>query len=691
MISKGSRSLLCTLCVLAVCVTASVTGHPIAANNGPVITDRMFFESLNLDYPGMEQVREDVKAGDFSAARHSYAAYLRNSDLWKKYASVNPNPNYNCSLADKYASNCLVSCGIWHQFPETIDWSINPTPLKYSEWTWQLSRHPFWSELARAYRSTGDEKYARAFVNQMTGWIRTNPHPDRADQGVGSRWRTIEAGIRMLSSWPYSFSLFLGSESFDDDSIVLMAESFYEHGSYLRKFHMSNNWLTMEMNGLFHIGCMFPEFKESGEWADYAIQKMYDDMNVQYYPDGAQVELTTHYHGISVDNIVGIYKLAKHIGYEVPEDYAMRLEKAYEYFENVVSPTGFLPPANDSGWGSASANLKVASDLFPERNDFRYLASGGREGAEPSFTSVWMPYAGWYTMRSGWDRDALYAFFDVGPFGAAHQHEDKLSFVLEAYGRRLLTEGGSYPYDTSQWRKYVLSARAHNLSRVDGRDQYRKDSRRPEVYQIKKPLKNRWVSNEYFDFGEGWYDEGFGSGRDSTVVQYRALTFIKDRYWILFDIFTPSDAAGHKYETWFHFDTSEFMKGDSLCSVRSNYGEGPELTVTKIGAKPEDLKVIVGQTDPEVQGWVPVGLKGDDYVCREVATPVFSRTCAGQCTDIYVIYPSRSNEDAGVVEVISKKPGSVQLVFADGHMDTISYKIKGNRLSVLRINGKTVK
>ena len=48
----------------------------------------------------------------------------------------------------------------------------------------------------------------------------------------------------------------------------------------------------------------------------------------------------------------------------------------------------------------------------------------------PTETSHAFPYSGHYVMRSGWDKDATYLLFDAGPFGAGHQHEDKLHFVL---------------------------------------------------------------------------------------------------------------------------------------------------------------------------------------------------------------------------------------------------------------------
>src|SRR5690606_12400574 len=106
--------------------------------------------------------------------------------------------------------------GIAHTFEGEIDWAYNPTREPDSpyaannEWTWQFNRHHFWRSLGRTYRFLHDERYAQAFVEQMTDWVEKNPPPLWADQGAGSRWRTIEAGIRM-QIWGDTFLLFLPS------------------------------------------------------------------------------------------------------------------------------------------------------------------------------------------------------------------------------------------------------------------------------------------------------------------------------------------------------------------------------------------------------------------------------------------------------------------------------------------------
>ena len=111
------------------------------------------------------------------------------------------------------------------------------------------------------------------------------------------------------------------------------------------------------------------------------------------------------------------------------------------------------------------------------------------------------------------------AYFDGGPFGFAHQHEDKLNLLLHAYGRTLLTEGGNYAYDDSPMRRYALSTRSHNTIRVDGQDQNRRATYRyddPDL--LTRPAGARWRTTAEYDVAEAEYDEGYGPTADRTVT-----------------------------------------------------------------------------------------------------------------------------------------------------------------------------
>lgn len=654
---------------------------------GTLLSDEDFFDTINLDTPGLETVKADIASGDISGAKCGFVSYLRNRQYrfdWNNADNSKDNGSYDIEEVTNTVNNLLLG----EQFGDTVIWTRNNTPLEYEEWPWQLGRHQYWIGLGRAYKATGDEQYTRAFVSQLNSWIDQSPLPDYDAKIDYSRWRTIETGIRTLGAWPMAYLYFLQSAAFDDESVFLMMKSFYEHAIHLRKHHRTNNWLSMEMNGLIHIALMFPEFKESAHWAEYAGTKIYQETEIQVYPDGAQVELTPGYHGTTLNNFLGLYSIAKATGYGgLPKDFDRKLENMFNYYVKIAAPSGEVPAVNDSGWSDARLSLEQGFGLFPYRTDFQYIATSGKEGTKPSFTSTWMPWAGWYMMRSGWGENDLYSHFEVGPYSPGHQHEDKLSLILYAYGKRLITEGGTYSYDTSDWRKYILSARAHNVSKVDGKYQNRHDYEpEADLEYSREPMSNRWVSNDDCDFGEGRYDEGFGDEAgmpDRNVEQYRALTFIKDRYWILFDIFTPKDETQHQYDSYFHLNTDRYLVDGNY--VMSDDDEGANIAIIPLRSDAK-ADVICGQTEPELQGWIPQWTS-DGYVYNPVATPTFIYNEAGQSVQAYILYPLKPGEN-NPVKSVRARGNTIEVRFADGGKDCITFSMEDKRLKTLSFKSK---
>ena len=162
--------------------------------------------------------------------------------------------------ADRIVANTLISCDVEEAFGDVINWELDP--INYREWTWQLSRHPFWVALGQAYWKTGDEKYAEAFRQQMRHWIEHvlmpvgedgNTWKDDAEMGTDRTncWRTIECGIRMGQTWPAAFYYFLSSETFGDDDVCLMVKS---HGRTRAASHaMAARWQLADDAGQWAI------------------------------------------------------------------------------------------------------------------------------------------------------------------------------------------------------------------------------------------------------------------------------------------------------------------------------------------------------------------------------------------------------------------------------------------------------
>jgi len=182
------------------------------------------------------------------------------------------------------------------------------------------------------------------------------------------------------------------------------------------------------------------------------------------YPDGLEIELALEYNNWVVNNFADVFELARlndRAG-EFPADYVAQLERMFSYLAYAAMPNGITPGLNDSNNMSPAELLKKGVKYFPAREDLLWVATRGKQGKQPETTSLAFPYTGHYVMRSGWDPNARYLLLDAGPFGSAHQHEDKLHLIVYAFGRQLLLDAGNYMYDNSRWRRYVLSTRGHN-------------------------------------------------------------------------------------------------------------------------------------------------------------------------------------------------------------------------------------
>lgn len=613
------------------------------------------FEALDLAREDLAEVKTALERGDMAAARSALARHFRTrtGPRWHVDPAHPPQDASSADMrvADMALKHTFTSVGIEHTFGDTIDWAFNPTTQPGSphaadhEWTWQFNRHSAWSALARAYNKTGDKRYGTELARQIADWIRTNPPPEgRALNSPYSRWRTIEAGIRMFGSWPEVFHRMLRSpDVFPDHVLLAMVDCMRRHAEYLDRFPTGGNWLCMEANGQYHVGVLFPEFKASSGWRERSLSRLRREIDAQVYPDGAQIELTPGYHNVSLRNFVGALRLAQLNGLPLPEGYQAGLERMYDLNLRAMSPDRDVPPFNDSWHVDVPEVLADGLRLFPKRTDWEWIATNGKSGRRPEVTSLTFPYAGWAVMRSGWTRDARFLMMECGPFGYGHQHEDKLSFVLHAFGERLVYDAGSYAYDASDMRRYVLSARGHNVIHVDGMEQNRRGGPR-SGYVVKEPVAMVWTTDAHYDFAAGTYgrlpDEAWGKDRKRGIVHTRRVLFVKPNWWIVCDTLEPGDTEERLYESTFHLDADDAAVDPETLAVTTRRS-GPQLAIIPLKQPGLQVRIVSGQTEPVLQGWLPRahGRTGADprpCVCCSLKVP-------GPAHLMYVFAPHPGN------------------------------------------------
>ena len=318
----------------------------------------------------------------------------------------------------------------------------------------------------------------------------------------------------------------------------------------------------------------------------------------------------------------------------------------------LMGPDGTSPAFNDSGCTDLRRTLRDGLKYFPGRTDWAWLTGGG-QGAPPEGASHACKWAGHYIMRSGWGPQDRWLVFDAGPFGYGHQHEDKLGFVLSAYGSRLVIDTGVYTYDASNWRRYVLGPSAHSTVFVDELGQNRRGEPR-QSYVNTAPQTTPWFSTEAFDYAAGDYTEGFGPAKERPATQHREIMFVKPDYWIVIDTLRPADGKPHAYTAYFHLrPAAARVLGDGRSIVTDN-GAAANLAILPVTTEKLSVEVIAGRKQPSLLGWThKSGLE-----CEPIPVATYRWQAAGESRVAYVFYPLKPGETA-LPEVVPTAEGFV--------------------------------
>ena len=512
--------------------------------------------------------------------------------------------------ADMICEGYVYSVGHLYQFPGgIIDWTHNPTYNKYVEFSFHLQYHSELRFLASAYANTGNDKYAKRFDYMINSWFEQAICPENAS-GFEAKplWRSIEAGGRMSTSWPYVITVFSECDTIPDTTWVNIFRSVVDHGHRLTvncTKNAHNNWVINEMIGLAKMGVLYPFMKDMDYWREYAVKTMEDELDYQIQPDSMQVELTTGYHGGIIANYRIVGNFLKHYGYEFPKKFISYIKLLYSMYYRLSRPDRKTPGLNDGSEGDAVTSSQNALNTFPDDELFKYFATDGKEGKEPDFKSLIFENSGFVVMRTDWSRDAMWAMLDAGPEGHAHMHEDKLAVQIYAYRENMLADFGWYAYDTSDMRKYCITSYSHNTGLVDGMSQNRTKNHNWSNPQPRKIQDFGYRFTEDIEVGEGYYNEGYGENL-TPVTHKRKLIFFKKGlgslkpFFVVLDSFESNDENPHVYEILFHYPkipVSAFSH-----SVKGTYGSGATLTIVS----DKYPKIEIGQYAPRYMGWKPI-------------------------------------------------------------------------------------
>ena len=447
------------------------------------------FSLLNLDYPGLEKVKTLHNEGkDADAAKALLDYYRARTDV--KTPDVNLKNIKISKTEQQWADDALQHTFFVHKgyqpsfnYGEDIDWRY--WPVKDNELRWQLHRHKWFTPMGKAYRVSGDEKYAEEWAKQYIDWIKKNPlvkidksEYEMADdklkgdaENVRFAWRPLEVSNR-LQDQTSQFQLFLPSPSFTPEFLTEFLVNYHKHAVHiLGNYSDQGNHLLFEAQRMIYAGAFFPEFKDAQTWRKSGIDILNREINVQVYPDGGQFELDPHYHLAAINIFCKALRIADMNGFrgEFPQSYLDTVENMIVFYMNVSFPDYTNPCFSDAKLTTKREMIKNYKDwhkLFPENKAILWFATEGKKGELPAYLSKGFLKSGFFVFRNSWGTDAAQMVVKAGPKGFWHCQPDNGTFELWFNGKKLFADSGSYVYagkgEVMEWRNWFRQTRVHN-------------------------------------------------------------------------------------------------------------------------------------------------------------------------------------------------------------------------------------
>ena len=670
----------------------SITGKPVKNWQELKTTEDVYeaypermnamLRALDLDKKGLEKVREAYKDNNILLACRELLDYYKNSHaagiIRREKAPVSGKTD---AKADSIIRDIYTFQRVSGQVPRLddghLDWNCTG-PENDMEWAWALNRHYPVQQLLDAWFKTGNPRYARYIDSFIKDWIISSwPYP--AKKSSTAMWRGLEVSFRE-KVWAQVFYGMMNSGYLSPATRLLILASLPDHADYARYYHArGGNWLTMEMTGLATVATAWPEYRKSSEWLDYSVKAMTQSLRRQVYDDGAQTELTSHYHRVALINFAQFQEICQNARKTLPDYYGKTLEKMYNYLACTMRPDGYGLLNNDSDLDYTRDFILHAAAKY-HRNDWEFIASCGRSGIEPADgPSFFFPWAGQLISRSGYDPKAQWSFFDMGPWGTGHQHNDKLHISVATFGHDFLVDGGRFAYRgavADKYRKYARGSQSHNVILIDGCGQS------PGPERAEEPLPGKYYKiTGKFDYACNSFDRFMGLPGKARHI--RALFYVRGNFWIIADRVTTDRPRKINVLWHWHPDCKVKILNDHIVSATN---AGGTLLIIPAGETKWEIRKVKGQDEPDIQGWYsPV------YNVYEPNTvSIYSTNIKTGKTFVWLLFPSERetpdirtrilSQDADVVKVEVKLANKgiwvVTIPFSDRSKALLRYNEK---------------
>ena len=476
------------------------------------VVDPQVFEAINLNYPGLEKVKEFYEAGEHYYAANALLEYYRT-----RTNVTNPNLsliNVTISEAEQAkADYALVDYRFhvnnFYEDKETlkpysvkqdggINWEYSPKDAS-DEYQKQLHRHQWFIPQAKAYRVSGDEKYIQSWIEVYKNWIENNPKPTTGPNTTS--WWQLQVSTR-IGDQVQLLEYFKNSVNFTPEWLSTFLVEFAEQADFLvdYPYESGGNILISQANALATAGTLMPEFKNAEKWMNTGYQILSEEVQNQIMSDGWHKEMSLHYHIGIVADFYEAMKLAEanQLSSKLPSDFTEPLRKAAEVVMYFTYPNYFIkgsdnvvPMFNDS-WSRTrnvlkNTNFKQYVEMFPDSEELKYMQTAGNggtaQGRTPNNDMKLFDQAGYYVLRNGWTPASTVMILSNNKSNDAsnslsaysHNQPDNGTFELYINERNFFPDSGVCAYESSDktiqgYRNWHRKTMHHNTLTLDDRN-----------------------------------------------------------------------------------------------------------------------------------------------------------------------------------------------------------------------------
>lgn len=604
-----------------------------AAEEFVIPSRRAFLEALDLEQPELAAVKAALDAGNVEAATAAFAAHFRqreyDSPLLRDWGQTPRDPSYRSQTADDCLGGILPDGYNVYEVPETgIDWYDCPL--------FCLPRFPVFADLQEAAWHSGEARYVRFLIDHSLQYIAAYPIADFAGKhthegnrghylvGPPTWWCLLP---NRLERWAHALHFVRSWPEVADEEIVAILMRMLQEIRYLMtqvqpEIDCAHNVGGFDIRVIAILCALFSDFPESREWrrrdADWLVQYIENG----YYPDGLYKELTLGYSS----SVVGQMQRSAGQFLEEPALAGKRemLLRIVTAMIGLAKPTGNIPCFGDA-WGRPLAEVlyRPLVEWLDEPWLNCLLATGdwgghqiigpmsakpgakpppiawfkpeaAAAGPEPPFTT-WPPpgqeaWGGYYSMRSDWSTEARYLMIDGGPWGTTHQHCDRLSFVLSAYGADFVTDPCNTLYANNEADARLSMCNAgfmHNTITVDGVDEFIAP---PGWWATDRPLDNRWENAKGCVFFAGEFD----FAPHCPVQWVRRVLFVGGEYWLIQDVLSGEPESVQVEQNFqFEEDIELALDGEQALATAPN---GAQLLATPLAGE-LSAQIVLGEDE----------------------------------------------------------------------------------------------